>query len=205
MSSCPFAVWPWRFRISLPDETSKGVFFGSKLRVSFPSSARSNHRGDRAGERNPGAMRHRDSAKCVERNRTQIDGEHVALTASGTGDGESAAAQRLRIAEARLPTRHRRFFMNSSSEESRASDVNAPLHVGNLRLRDIERAAIERTLAQTGNNQSQAARILGISRPTLLRKLKGYRVEDAAERMHRSADAAADFDERCCPRLADRG
>ena len=89
--------------------------------------------------------------------------------------------------------------MNSSSEESRASDVNAPLHAANLRLRDIERAAIERTLAQTGNNQSQAARILGISRPTLLRKLKGYRVEDAVERMHRSALAAADFDKRCSP------
>jgi DNA-binding NtrC family response regulator len=47
----------------------------------------------------------------------------------------------------------------------------------NLRLRDVERAAIERTLLRTGNNQSAAARILGISRPTLLRKLKSYRNE----------------------------
>jgi DNA-binding NtrC family response regulator len=46
-----------------------------------------------------------------------------------------------------------------------------------LRLRDVERAAIERTLLLTRNNQSAAARILGISRPTLLRKLKSYRVE----------------------------
>jgi len=78
------------------------------------------------------------------------------------------------------------------------------MHNGNRRLRDIERAAIEHTLAQTGNNQSQAARILGISRPTLLRKLKGYRVEDDVVRMHQSAHAAADFDERCCPHFEDR-
>jgi DNA-binding NtrC family response regulator len=94
--------------------------------------------------------------------------------------------------------------MKSTSEESLATDLNAPPHSGNLRLRDIERAAIEHTLAQTGNNQSQAARILGISRPTLLRKLKGYRVEDAAAHMHRSAQAAADFDERCCPDIKAR-
>ena len=94
--------------------------------------------------------------------------------------------------------------MDSKSEESRSPEVSAPPHNGNHRLRDIERAAIEHTLAQTGNNQSQAARILGISRPTLLRKLKGYRVEDALASTHRSAQAAADFDEGCPPRLDDR-
>ena len=94
--------------------------------------------------------------------------------------------------------------MHSTSEESRPSDPSDPPLNGNRRLCDIERAAIERTLAQTGNNQSQAARILGISRPTLLRKLKGYRVQDAAARMNRSAQAAADFDDRCSPRLDDR-
>jgi sigma-54 dependent transcriptional regulator, acetoin dehydrogenase operon transcriptional activator AcoR len=46
-----------------------------------------------------------------------------------------------------------------------------------LRLRDVERAAIERTLLLTKNNRSAAARILGISRPSLLRKLKSYRIE----------------------------
>lgn len=103
------------------------------------------------------------------------------------------------MGEARLPRQGIGVVMNSSSDASRASDPHAPLHIGNLRLRDIERAAIERALAQTGNNQSQAARVLGISRPTLLRKLKGYRVQDAVARMHRAAQAAADFDERCRP------
>ena len=92
--------------------------------------------------------------------------------------------------------------MDSTSDQSRASDP-APVQPGNLRLRDIERAVIEQTLAQTDNNQSQAARILGISRPTLLRKLKGYRLQDAEDQMNRSAQAAADFDARCGPLLDD--
>jgi DNA-binding NtrC family response regulator len=93
--------------------------------------------------------------------------------------------------------------MDSTSEEQRTSDVIGPLHTRTLRLRDIERAAIEQTLARTGNNQSQAARILGISRPTLLRKLKGYRVEDNANRMRQAGQAAADFDAHCWPYLDD--
>jgi DNA-binding NtrC family response regulator len=47
------------------------------------------------------------------------------------------------------------------------------------RLRDIEREALELTLRLTENNQSAAARILCISRPTLARKLKAYRMRDA--------------------------
>jgi DNA-binding NtrC family response regulator len=42
------------------------------------------------------------------------------------------------------------------------------------RLRDIEREALELTLQLTEFNQSAAARILCISRPTLARKLKAY-------------------------------
>jgi DNA-binding NtrC family response regulator len=42
------------------------------------------------------------------------------------------------------------------------------------RLRDVEREALELTLQLTDYNQSAAARILCISRPTLARKLKAY-------------------------------
>jgi len=42
------------------------------------------------------------------------------------------------------------------------------------RLRDIEREALELTLQLTDYNQSAAARILCISRPTLARKLRAY-------------------------------
>lgn len=45
------------------------------------------------------------------------------------------------------------------------------------RLRDIEREALELTLQLTDFNQSAAARILCISRPTLARKLRAYGLE----------------------------
>ena len=93
--------------------------------------------------------------------------------------------------------------MNSTSEQDRAIDPSAPPRIGTLRLRDIERAAIEQTLAHTGNNQTKAAQILGISRPTLLRKLKGYRVEDDAAHSRRSDQAVADFNARCWPPIRD--
>jgi DNA-binding NtrC family response regulator len=43
-------------------------------------------------------------------------------------------------------------------------------------LRNIERDAIERALAQTGGNVSRAADLLGISRSTLHRRLRSYRL-----------------------------
>jgi transcriptional regulator of acetoin/glycerol metabolism len=43
-------------------------------------------------------------------------------------------------------------------------------------LRDIERDAIDRALTQTGGNVSRAADLLGISRSTLHRRLRSYRL-----------------------------
>lgn len=87
--------------------------------------------------------------------------------------------------------------MEAMNEDPRREDAmsprprrNSPPHANGVRLRDIERAAIERTLAQTGNNQSKAAKILAISRQTLVRKLKEYRLEDEARA--RKVQPAAD-------------
>jgi len=52
------------------------------------------------------------------------------------------------------------------------TEIRVP-HTGK-RLRDIEREALEITLQITNFNQSAAARLLGISRPTLARKLRTY-------------------------------
>jgi transcriptional regulator with PAS, ATPase and Fis domain len=52
------------------------------------------------------------------------------------------------------------------------TEIRVP-HSGK-RLRDIEREALEITLQITNFNQSAAARLLGISRPTLARKLRTY-------------------------------
>jgi Nif-specific regulatory protein len=46
-----------------------------------------------------------------------------------------------------------------------------------LNLEDLEMWAIRQALAQTGGNNTQAARLLGIHRDTLINKLKKYRIE----------------------------
>lgn len=68
-----------------------------------------------------------------------------------------------------------------------ASDLNLPLPatqatteaVGSppsLNLEKIEEWAIRHALAETGNNNTQAARLLGIHRDTLINKLRKYRI-----------------------------
>jgi transcriptional regulator with PAS, ATPase and Fis domain len=57
-------------------------------------------------------------------------------------------------------------------QPSAYTEIRVP-HSGK-RLRDIEREALEITLQITNYNQSAAARLLGISRPTLARKLRAY-------------------------------
>ena len=46
-----------------------------------------------------------------------------------------------------------------------------------ITLKEMERLVIEKTLNETGQNKSQAAKILGISRQTLREKVKQYRIE----------------------------
>lgn len=54
----------------------------------------------------------------------------------------------------------------------KVGDIRIPL--AGRRLDDIEREVLEVTIRLTNFNQSAAARILGISRPTIVRKLRAY-------------------------------
>jgi len=65
-----------------------------------------------------------------------------------------------------------RRALSASSPAGTYTEIRVP-HAGK-RLRDIEREALEITLQITNFNQSAAARLLGISRPTLARKLRTY-------------------------------
>jgi two-component system response regulator AtoC len=67
------------------------------------------------------------------------------------------------------------------SRQSRTPIVESTLAVGEIRiprtgmtLDEVEREAIRLTLTLTRGNQSEAARVLAISRPTLLRKMRKY-------------------------------
>jgi DNA-binding NtrC family response regulator len=55
-----------------------------------------------------------------------------------------------------------------------AVSVNASL---DDQRRDVERAAVQRALAQAGDNRTKAARILGVSRRTFYNKLKEHGLE----------------------------
>lgn len=59
--------------------------------------------------------------------------------------------------------------------EEHAAEVEASL--AGLPLDEVERRAIEETLRQTGDNKSEAARRLGITRATLHNKLRKYGLE----------------------------
>jgi DNA-binding NtrC family response regulator len=49
----------------------------------------------------------------------------------------------------------------------------------------IEKGMIERILHRAGNNQSEASKILGIHRNTLLRKMVEYRIDGKRRRSQR--------------------
>jgi two-component system response regulator HydG len=55
--------------------------------------------------------------------------------------------------------------------------IEASSHVGGKPLYEIEKIAIRETLAETGWNKSEAARILNITRTTLDNKIKKYGIE----------------------------
>ncbi len=57
---------------------------------------------------------------------------------------------------------------------------NEPLVSGNVAgksLQEVEKIAIEETLAQTGGNKSEAAKLLNITRTTLDNKIRKYDIE----------------------------
>jgi two-component system response regulator HydG len=56
-------------------------------------------------------------------------------------------------------------------------DAHIDENVSGLELKDIEKLFIEHTLKRTSNNKTQAAEKLGISRKTLIDKVKKYRLE----------------------------
>jgi DNA-binding NtrC family response regulator len=67
-------------------------------------------------------------------------------------------------------------------------------------LREIEAEAVEMTMRLTQFNQTAAARILGISRPTLLRKLREHGLKRENERGTEVTSRADDQSDMVVPR-----
>ena len=67
---------------------------------------------------------------------------------------------------------HRRTAITGPAHVDTAGEIVIPR--SGMKLEDIEREAIRITMVTVEGNQSKAARVLGISRATLLRKLQAY-------------------------------
>jgi two-component system response regulator AtoC len=72
-----------------------------------------------------------------------------------------------------LPTQFRAAVSQAHSGDGRPGSVLLPPGTS---LQEAERLLIEETLKKTGFNVSQAAKLLGISRRTLHRKVNEYRI-----------------------------
>jgi len=68
----------------------------------------------------------------------------------------------------------RELPMTVTTPEEQFPDTSRGSSLGGVSLSDLEKKAIMDTLDQTGNNKSESARILGITRATLHNKLKKY-------------------------------
>jgi DNA-binding NtrC family response regulator len=76
------------------------------------------------------------------------------------------------ITAAHMIIQQRRSVTGTSPAGGTYAEIRIPMT--GRRLRDIEREALEITMQFTNQNQSAAARLLGIARPTLARKLREY-------------------------------
>jgi DNA-binding NtrC family response regulator len=76
------------------------------------------------------------------------------------------------ITAAHMIIQQRRAVTGSSPDAKTYAEIRIPMT--GRKLRDIEREALEITMQFTNQNQSAAARLLGIARPTLARKLKEF-------------------------------
>jgi len=74
-----------------------------------------------------------------------------------------------------------RRSVTGSSPAATYAEIRIPMT--GRRLRDIEREALEITMQFTNQNQSAAARLLGIARPTLARKLREYGLQQEPTRV----------------------
>ena len=62
-------------------------------------------------------------------------------------------------------------------EPEKSPETAEAISLAGMALEDVERLAIEDTMRQTGDNKSEAARRLGITRATLHNKLRKYGLE----------------------------
>ncbi len=100
---------------------------------------------------------------------------HTAIQRSASDTiGPDALPSQVRGASVMMDEHHGGASLPPDSTQHRKGMLFELLSRAPMKMRDIERAAIEATLQRTGDNVTQAMRDLGIGRTTLYRKLKKY-------------------------------
>ncbi len=69
--------------------------------------------------------------------------------------------------------------LDLATPETPAGEFTLALPPGGITVADMEKLLIRETLRVTSGNRTQAARMLGISRPTIIRKIELYELDDA--------------------------
>lgn len=72
---------------------------------------------------------------------------------------------------------HLSFLNHTQSAESNTSDLVPCLTAGGVDLQEINKSLVFKALEMTGGNKTEAAKLLGISRPTLVYRIKKYQSE----------------------------
>ena len=84
--------------------------------------------------------------------------------------------------EAEIDAAHLSIFEREQNGQGRGDDPRQSIQIPDIgmTLEEIEAEALRITLRLTGGNRSAAARVLGISRPTIHRKIRDYGLEEGA-------------------------
>ena len=77
----------------------------------------------------------------------------------------------------RIERNHLSFLVPAQAAENAGSDAAPRLTAGGVDLVEINKSLVFKALEMTGGNKAEAAKLLGISRPTLVYRLNKYRSE----------------------------
>ena len=119
----------------------------------------------------------RELAHALERALIAAAGEHIDVEHLDWSDS-AARHEALDCARTDSPRADAGPFHHE--DRARASAAKILLEVDDLSFASVERALIERVLAETSGNKSRAARVLGLHRATLHGKLRAHGATSSA-------------------------
>jgi transcriptional regulator with PAS, ATPase and Fis domain len=116
--------------------------------------------------------------------------KRVIQTAVALSEGTTILPDALLLDIAVIDARHAPGSGTHAPDDGSPSQAGTPADEQSLRLADVERRHIEHVLRLTDGNKRRAARLLGVSRSTLDRKLGAHAAEPAQNAIHSSGPSS---------------